>query len=69
MAEQLGLDVEQFTADLTDPAVLGAVQRTMDEAQGLGLQSTPSFIVAGTPVVGAQPAEVFVELIEAALAP
>lgn len=69
MAEQLGLDVEQFTADLTDPAVLGDVQRTMDEAQSLGLQSTPSFIVAGTPVVGAQPAEVFVELIEAALAP
>lgn len=69
MAEQLGLDVEQFTADLTDPGVLAGVQRTMDEAQGLGLQSTPSFVVAGTPVVGAQPAEVFVELIEAALAP
>ncbi|PYF96786.1 Protein-disulfide isomerase [Georgenia satyanarayanai] len=69
MAEQLGLDVEQFTADLTDPDVLAGVQRTMDEAQSLGLQSTPSFVVAGTPVVGAQPAEVFVELIEAALAP
>ncbi|MCM3661122.1 thioredoxin domain-containing protein [Georgenia satyanarayanai] len=68
MAEQLGLDVEQFTADLTDPDVLAGVQRTMDEAQSLGLQSTPSFVVAGTPVVGAQPAEVFVELIEAALA-
>lgn len=69
MAEQLGLDLEQFGADLTDPAVLGTVQRNVDEAQSLGLQSTPSFVVAGTPVVGAQPAEVFVELIEAALAP
>ncbi len=69
MAEQLGLDLEQFGADLTDPAVLGGVQRNIDEAQGLGLQSTPSFLVGGTPVVGAQPAEVFVELIEAALAP
>ncbi|WP_454084658.1 DsbA family protein [Georgenia sp. Marseille-Q6866] len=69
MAEQLDLDLEQFGADLTDPAVLGTVQRNVDEAQSLGLQSTPSFVVAGTPVVGAQPAEVFVELIEAALAP
>lgn len=69
MAEELGLDVERFTADLADPAVLGGVQRNIDEAQSLGLQSTPSFVVAGTPVVGAQPAEVFVELIEAALAP
>lgn len=69
MAEQLGLDVERFTADLTDPDVLAGVQRTMDEAQSLGLQSTPSFIVAGSPVVGAQPTTTFVQLIEEALAP
>lgn len=68
LAAGLGLDVDQFTSDLTDPAVQGLVRGNMEEAQGLGLQSTPSFIIAGTPVVGAQPAEVFVELIEAALA-
>lgn len=68
LAEQAGLDVDRFTADLTDPEVLAVVQGNMQEAQALGLQSTPSFVVAGTPVVGAQPTEVFVELIEAELA-
>lgn len=68
LAEQAGMDTEQFAADLNDPDVLAEVQRNMEEAQRLGLQSTPSFVVAGTPVVGAQPAEVFVDLIEEALA-
>ena len=66
-AEQAGLDVEQFRADLTDPEVLAVVDQNMQEAQAVGLQSTPSFIVAGTPVVGAQPTDVFVEIIEAEL--
>ncbi|QDB78419.1 thioredoxin [Georgenia sp. 311] len=66
-AEQAGLDVEQFRADLTDPEVLAVVDQNMQEAQAVGLQSTPSFIVGGTPVVGAQPTDVFVEIIEAEL--
>ena len=68
LARGLDLDVEQFTDHLTDPNVLSLVQANMQEAQALGLQSTPSFIVGGTPVVGAQPTEVFVQLIEQALA-
>ncbi len=68
MAAEAGLDVEQFAADLADPAVQGVVQENMQEAQSLGLQSTPSFLVGGTPVVGAQPTEVFVEIIEQELA-
>ncbi len=67
LAGQAGLDVNRFTADLESPAVLALVQQNMQEAQSVGLQSTPSFLVAGTPVVGAQPTEVFVELIEAEL--
>lgn len=68
MAEQLGLDVEQFTTDLGAPEVVSVVQGNMEEAQAVSLQSTPSFLVDGTPVVGAQPTEVFVELVELALA-
>lgn len=68
LARDLDLDVERFTDHLTDPNVLSLVHANMQEAQALGLQSTPSFIVGGTPVVGAQPTEVFVELIEQALA-
>jgi len=68
LAWDLDLDVEQFTDHLTDPNVLSLVHANMQEAQALGLQSTPSFIVGGTPVVGAQPTEVFVQLIEQALA-
>ena len=68
LARDLDLDVEQFTDHLTDPNVLSLVHANMQEAQALGLQSTPSFIVGGTPVVGAQPTDVFVELIEQALA-
>jgi len=68
MAQEAGLDLDRFAADLADPAVIATVQENMQEAQSLGLQSTPSFIVGGTPVVGAQPAEVFVEVIEQELA-
>ncbi|WP_324650788.1 DsbA family protein [Georgenia sp. H159] len=68
LAEQVGLDVEQFTTDLDAPEVVSVVRGNMQEAQAVSLQSTPSFIVDGTPVVGAQPTEVFVELIESALA-
>lgn len=69
LAEDAGLDVAKFTADLTADTVLATVQRNIEESQAVGLQSTPSFVVAGTPVIGAQPTEVFVEIIEAALAP
>lgn len=68
IAADLGLDVAQFGADVTDPAVLATVQRNIDESQAVGLSSTPSFVVGDTPVIGAQPAEVFVQLIERQLA-
>lgn len=68
IAAELGLDVEQFTADLTGTAVLTTVQRNIEESRAVGLSSTPSFVVGGTPVVGAQPTEVFVQAMDEALA-
>jgi protein-disulfide isomerase len=64
LAGRLGLDVDRFAADLASPEVAAAVQANADEAAAIGAFSTPSFIVGSTPIVGAQPTEVFVAAIE-----
>jgi len=40
------------------------VQTDTQLAQQLGVQSTPSFLVNGTPLVGAQPIERFEEIMK-----
>jgi protein-disulfide isomerase len=66
MAGDLGLDVERFRADLEDPATEEAVQRDLQEARELGVSSTPAFLINGRPVLGAQPLDTFVTIIEEA---
>jgi predicted DsbA family dithiol-disulfide isomerase len=39
----------------------------MEQAAGLGLRGTPSFLINGKQLIGAQPYEVFVDAIEKAL--
>ena len=68
LAAELGLDVDRFGADLGSAEVAQAVQTDVDEAAALGVFSTPSFLLGERPIVGAQPTEVFVEAVEAALA-
>lgn len=68
LAGELGLDVAAFTADLGSPEVVAAVTANADEGLGIGAYSTPSFIIGGRPVVGAQPTDVFVDAVEDALA-
>lgn len=64
-AELVGVpDMEQFEADLDDPELLAAVQRDFAEGRQLGLSSVPAFLVGDTPVVGAQPIEVFERAID-----
>jgi protein-disulfide isomerase len=65
-AEQIGLDVEQFRADMTSREAAEAVKRDFDEGQQIGVTGTPAFIVNGRPIMGAQPTEVFVEAVEQA---
>ncbi|MEE6289189.1 thioredoxin domain-containing protein [Georgenia sp. MJ173] len=67
MAEQIGLDTERFAADLASPEVAAAVQRNVDEAAEIGAFSTPAFLLAGQPILGAQPTDVFVQALDAAL--
>lgn len=65
IAEAVGVpDMAQFAADLQNEAVEAGVQRDFSEAVSLGINSVPVFLVNGTPLIGAQPLEVFEQVIE-----
>lgn len=66
IAAQLDLDVERFAADLDDPATRERAEGEAVLGQSLGISGTPAFIIGGYPLVGAQPIESFVQVIEAA---
>jgi protein-disulfide isomerase len=63
-AEELGLDVAAFTTCLDDQTYAETVQEDYNFGQELGVSSTPTFFVNGVAVVGAQPYEVFAEIID-----
>lgn len=44
-AAELGLNLEQFDADVADPAVRARVQSDFDDGLGLGVESTPTFFL------------------------
>lgn len=65
VAEAVGItDIAQFAADLNDEAVAAGVQRDFQEAVSLGINSVPIFLVNGVPLIGAQPLEIFEQVIE-----
>lgn len=68
LAGELGLDVEQFTADMEAQTTIDYVLASATFANSVGVASTPTFTLGGTPIVGAQPTEVFVEAFQKALA-
>jgi protein-disulfide isomerase len=67
-AAELGLDIGLFNACYESNKYEGEVQADFDFAAQLGVRSTPTFFINGIAVVGAQPFEVFQQLIEAELA-
>jgi protein-disulfide isomerase len=67
-ASQLDLDVEKFVECLDSGRYEEEVQADFDFAANLGVRSTPTFFVNGIAVVGAQPFEVFQQVIEQELA-
>ncbi|MCP4239480.1 MAG: thioredoxin domain-containing protein [Myxococcota bacterium] len=67
-AAAMGLEVEQFSEDLRDPALLSHVRTDREQALRLGVEATPSFAVNGRLLVGAVPYETLAALIEAELA-
>lgn len=67
LADQAGLDTEQFLADLESEEFARAINRDRNEGLDLGVTGTPAFFINDQLVMGAQPTDVFVDVIEAAL--
>lgn len=68
LSGKLGLDHAQLIADSTSKETVALVQKNHDEAKALGVTGTPTFVVNGIPLVGAQPLEAFVKVIDDELA-
>lgn len=68
-ARQAGVaDIDAFRADLDDPDLAAAVQADYAEGSRLGVPATPSFVINGYPMRGAQPVAEFEKIIDAVLA-
>ncbi|MFZ1381805.1 MAG: thioredoxin domain-containing protein [Scrofimicrobium sp.] len=68
LAIELGLDQVKFSEDMGAESTLNAVKRNSNLGLSLGVSSTPSFLVGLEPVVGAQPTDYFVQLLNQKLA-
>ncbi|MFF0450031.1 DsbA family protein [Streptomyces sp. NPDC004609] len=67
LARQAGVpDLDRFARDLDSEAAKASVAKDQAEAYGLGAASTPSFLINGRPLAGAQPLAEFTQAIEAA---
>jgi protein-disulfide isomerase len=66
-AEQLGLDMARFREALDSGRFADQVDAEMAEGRAAGVSGTPTFLINGQRLVGAQPFESFQPIIEAAL--
>jgi protein-disulfide isomerase len=64
LAKALGLAVDQFRRDMADPDLAVMIADDQAVAAQFGARGTPSFFVNGRPLVGAQPLDAFVALID-----
>jgi len=67
-AQELGLDTTSFEACITEHKYKETIQADSDFAVNLGVSSTPTFFINGLAVVGAQPLDVFKQVIDKELA-
>jgi predicted DsbA family dithiol-disulfide isomerase len=63
-AVELGLDTTAFNACMDDGKYTEEIQQMSQVARQIGVQSTPSFAINGQALVGAQPFDVFQQVIE-----
>ncbi len=66
-ADQLKLDLDQFSGCIDDETYRELIEENIQRAMELGVASTPTFLINGLPVMGAQPYELFAGVIEAEL--
>lgn len=57
-------DMAKFEKDYASPEIAAAVNKDTEEARQIGISGTPFFVVNTTPLSGAQPLEVFTQVIE-----
>jgi protein-disulfide isomerase len=67
MAEQLGLDLNKFSDCMSSNKFLDQVNQDFSDGSAAGVTGTPSFLINGKLITGAQPLSVFQKEIEAAL--
>jgi protein-disulfide isomerase len=67
-AQDLGLDLKTFESCVSDRKYQQAVETDINFAVDLGIRSTPTFFINGLAIVGAQPLDVFRQVIEKELA-
>jgi protein-disulfide isomerase len=67
-AQELSLNVDQFKTCITNEKYKEAIQADSDFAINMGIRSTPTFFINGLAVVGAQPLDVFKQVIDKELA-
>lgn len=68
ISTDLGLDSTAFQECLKGAKYRDVIQKDLDFALDLGVTSTPTFFINGLAVVGAQPLEVFKQMIDKELA-
>ena len=68
IAEELDLDTDAFEECVDSGRYVDEVEADYQYAGNLGVRSTPTFFLNGLPIVGAQPYEVFQDIIEKELA-
>ena len=66
-AQELGLNMNKFTAALDSGKFKDKVDSDAKEGAAVGATGTPTFFINGTRLVGAQPADKFKEVIDAEL--
>jgi len=67
LAQQVGLNIPTFTNCVNNNADANIVAQEKGAAADAGVDSTPSFIINGTMITGAQPYSVFQQALDAAL--
>ncbi|MFJ6778339.1 DsbA family protein [Streptomyces yangpuensis] len=69
LAREAGVpDIERFKTDMAGEEAAAALKKDQEEGYRIGVTSTPSFLVNGRPIAGAQPLGAFTAAIEQARA-
>ena len=67
-AGEVGLNVDKWKADKDSQKVKDLIAKDQADAQKAGANGTPTFLVNGRQIVGAQPVDAFKKLIDEELA-